>query len=186
MIKTGLTMHIYKFRMLSEEHDNFVRDIEIKASQTFEDFHKIITECVRLNGNELASFHICDQKWQKLQEITLIEMMDGSEEEENTKHIEETFVMSKSLVRDFINEPSQRLLYEYDFLNMKTFFIELISVFKQKEEGTYPRCTLQRGDIHESVQPETVLEDDDDLRNQLLQDFDDLLDDTLDLPSEQQ
>lgn len=176
-------MHIYKFRMRSEENDTFVRDFEIQASQTFGDFYNIISESVKLNGNELASFHICDQKWNKLKEITLIEMINGSEEEDDTKHIEETFVMHKAVIRDFINEPSQRLLYEYDFLNMKTFYIELVSVFSQKDEAVYPKCTNKRGEI---VEPTVAgeLMDDEELRMQLLQDFEDLRDDTLDQPTE--
>lgn len=178
-------MHIYKFRMISEENDNFLRDIEIQANQTFEDFHNIISETVKLNGNELASFHVCDQKWNKLQEITLIEMIDESEEGEETRHIEETYVMSKAVVRDFINEPSQRLLYEYDFLNMKTFYIELLSVYKQKDDVKYPRVTNKRGEIIEPVLPEALI-DDEELRNQLLQDFEDIIDDTLENPSEYQ
>lgn len=172
--------------MLSEEHDNFLRDIEIKAMQSFEDFHNIISECVNLKGNELASFHVCDQKWNKLQEITLIEMISDSEEEDDTRHIEETFVMNDSLIRNFINEPSQRILYEYDFFDMKTFFIELISVFKQKEEAIFPRCTNKRGDITETVVSNEFMDDDEELRNQLLQDFEDLHDDTLDFPTDPQ
>ena len=178
-------MHIYKFRMVSEENDNFLRDFEIQANQTFEDFHKIISESVKLNGNELASFHICDQKWNKLQEITLLEMINEAEEEESTKHIEETFVMSKAVIRDFINEPSQRLLYEYDFLNMKTFYIELLSVYKQKEDAQYPRCTNKRGEIVEEPRKQDLM-DDEELRDHLLQDFEDMLDDTLDNPTEYQ
>ena len=73
---------------------------------------------------------------------------------------------------------------EYDFLNMKTFYIELISVFKQKDEGTYPRCTNKRGDLKEEVISEDFIEDDAEVRSQLLQDFEDLLDDTLEDPSE--
>jgi len=177
-------MHIYKFRMLSEENDNFVRDIEIQAKHTFEDFHKSISKCVKLNGNELASFHVCDQNWNKLQEITLIEMLDGTEDEEDTKHIEETFVMRIAVIKDFIQEPNQKLLYEYDFLDMKTFFIELLSVFKQKDEGPYPRCTNKRGEITEQLIADEMGETDEEVRNQLLQDFEDLMDDTLDNPSE--
>lgn len=177
-------MHVYKFRMLSEENDHFLRDIEIRANQTFQDFHNSIADCVQLNGNELASFHICDQKWNKMKEITLIEMMDGSEEEENTKHIEETFVMKDALIRQFIDEPNQRLLYEYDFLSMKTFFIELISVFKQKDPGPYPRCVNKRGEVVENITKDPTSEEDEELRSQLLQDFEDLLDDSLDLPNE--
>ena len=118
-----------------------------------------------------------------MQEITLIEMLDGSEEEENIKHIEETHVMSSSVIRNFINEPSQRLLYEYDFLNLKTFYIELLSVYKQKEDVKYPRVTNKRGEIIEPVQPEGIM-DDEELRNQLLQDFEDLMDYDLDNPTE--
>lgn len=177
-------MHIYKFRMLSDEHDDFLRDIEIKAVQTFEDFHKIISDCVILKGNELASFHICDQRWHKLKEITLIEMKDETEPDEMVNPIEEVFVMKNSVVRDFINEPSQRLLYEYDFLDMKTFYIELISVFKQKEENNYPRCTMKRGEVFEEPVKAFTLDDDEEVRSQLLQDFEDLNDDTLDFPPE--
>jgi hypothetical protein len=171
--------------MISEENDNFLRDFELQAGQTFEDFHQIISDCVKLNGNELASFHICDQKWNKLQEITLIQMIDeNAEDQDGTKHIEETHVMSNAIIRNFINEPSQRLLYEYDFLNMKTFYIELMSVYKQKDDGKYPRCINKRGELTEQVQPGLI--DDEELRDQLLQDFEDMMDDTLGNPSDYQ
>ncbi|MCD4684066.1 MAG: plasmid pRiA4b ORF-3 family protein, partial [Bacteroidales bacterium] len=115
-------MHIYRFRLLSDINDEFVRDIELMASQSFLDFHNMISECVNLNGKELASFHVCDQKWNKMKEITLIDMLDGEDKEEETKPIEETFIMKDSLIKNFIEEPHQRLLYEYDLFNMNTFF----------------------------------------------------------------
>lgn len=175
-------MHIYKFRLLSDQNDEFVRDIEIQAIQTFEDFHHTIADCAPLYGSELASFHICDQKWNKLKEITLIDMLEGQEldDEEDGKPLEETFIMKDSKIKDFINEPHQRLLYEYDFLNLSTLYIELLSVHKQKEEGIYPVCTLSKGNLKEEPTPDMMLEEDQDLTEQLLQDFDELLDDTLD------
>lgn len=177
-------MHIYKFRMLSDENDNFLRDIEIQATQTFQDFHQMISDCVILKGNELASFHITDQRWNKLTEITLVDMQKGLEPGEKANPIEDVHVMKNSTIRDFINEPSQRLLYEYDFFDVKTFFIELISVFKQKEDHVYPRCTLKRGEVFEETVTDIIEEDDEELRTQLLQDMEDLQDDTLDLHSD--
>ena len=171
-------MHIYKFRMLSEDNDEFIRDFEIQAGQTFQDFHELITECVNLKGNELASFYICDQKWNKLLEITLIDMKDEAENKDLDE--EETYVMVNSLIRDFINEPHQRLLYEYDFLDPKVFFIELLSVFKQKDDDSYPRCTLTRGNMNEIISPEEIEEDEEELRSHLLEDFDSILGDRLD------
>jgi len=176
-------MHIYKFRLLSDTNDEFVRDIEIKASQSFLEFHNTISDCVSLNGEELASFHICDQKWNKQKEITLIDMLEGEvedKEEEEIKPLEETHIMKDALVKDFIEEPHQRLLYEYDFLNMNTFFIELLSVHKQKDDGPYPKCTLKKGDLAQAPAPQLIEEDDEEMTEQLLNDFNELLDDTFD------
>lgn len=178
-------MHIYRFRLLSDINDDFIRDIEIQAAQTFLDFHNMISQCVNLKGNELASFHICDQKWNKYKEITLIDMLNGKEVDEVTKPVVETFIMKDSLIRDFIEEPHQRLVYEYDFLNMNTFFIELLSVHKQKDDGPYPKCTLSKGDMNQQAAPVPLPDDDLDLdeeedkfSEELLSDFNELLDDT--------
>lgn len=171
-------MHIYKFRMLSDENENFIRDIEIQATQTFSDFHDTISDCVRLNGNELASFHICDQKWQKLEEITLLDMGDDLKEENKAENV--VSIMKDAIIRDHISEPNQRLLYEYDFLNMKTFFIELLSVFKQKEEANYPRCTFKRSEVLEDfTNSDLMLDEEGEIRQQLYEDYEDLLDDTI-------
>lgn len=173
-------MHIYRFRLLSDINDEFVRDIELMASQSFLDFHNMISECVNLNGKELASFHVCDQKWNKMKEITLIDMLDGEDKEEETKPIEETFIMKDSLIKNFIEEPHQRLLYEYDLFNMNTFFIELLSVHKQKDDGPYPKCCLKKGDLTQEPVPQLIEEQDEELTEQMLNDFNDLLDDTYD------
>ena len=171
-------MHIYKFRMLAEDNEEFIRDFEIQGAQNFEDFHNVITRTVNLNGNELASFYICDQKWNKLIEITLLDMVEPEAEEKLGESFD-TYVMSDSRIRDFINEPHQRLLYEYDFLDMKTFYIELLSVYKQKEEGSYPRCSLSKGNLDQEITPEELQAEEEDLRNDLLGDFDDLLGDRI-------
>jgi hypothetical protein len=173
-------MHVYKFRLLSDINDDFVRDIEIQANQTFLDFHNAISQCVKLIGQELASFHICDQKWNKFLEITLIDMLGMEDPEEENKVVEETYIMKDAIIRDFINEPHQRLLYEYDFLNLSTFFIELLSVHKQKDEGQFPRCTLKKGDMEQQPVPQPIIEEDEELNGQLLSEFEELLDDTID------
>lgn len=171
-------MHIYKFRMLSDVNEDFIRDIEIQGTQTFNDFHNTISDCVELHGNELASFHICNQKWQKMEEITLLDMGEDVKKENNGQKI--VAVMNDAVISDHISEPNQRLLYEYDFLNTKTFFIELLSVSKQKGDGNFPRCTFKRAEIIDDfVDPVSMLEDDEEIRKQLYDDFEDLMGDSL-------
>ena len=175
-------MHIYKFRLLSTENDEFIRDIEIMANQTFKDLHDTISSCAKMNGNELASFHICDQSWTKNKEITLMDMRFEMETEgadlESQKQTENFYLMDRSLIRDFMDEPHQRLVYEYDFLDMITLFIELHSVRKLNDDYTYPRCTKSIGELLAQPVPMVIEENDSEITEELLADFDELLDDT--------
>ena len=72
-------MYYYKFKVFYDEVDDFVRDVDVLANTNFEDFHLFLYQCLGLQGNEFAAFSICDQKWNKQKEITL---MDTSEEDE--------------------------------------------------------------------------------------------------------
>ncbi len=177
-------MHIYKFRMLTDTNDEFIRDFEILGNQSFLDFHRIIQETVNLGSEELASFHICDQKWVKMKEITLLDMKFDEDEENisDSEFIEERFTMKDSKIKDFIEEPHQRLVYEYDFLDLKTFFIELLGVWKQKEDKPYPICSFSKGKLEIPPAPPVIEEEGDPeaLKEQLLEDFNDLLDSTFD------
>lgn len=51
------------------------------------------------------------------------------------------FVMKDSVLKDFISDPHQHIIYEYDFLNPKIFYIELLKILPVKEDVTYPRCS---------------------------------------------
>lgn len=150
-------IHVYKFRILSEEDDKFIRDIEIKSTQTFEDFHFIILESLGFKGNELASFYTCDRKWNKHKEITLLDMTEQQAPESDQfedgeairQDIMPMFVMKDSKINKFIEDPHQRFIYEYDFLNLRTFYIELVKIIQGEENIKYPRCTLSKGKINE-------------------------------------
>lgn len=146
-------MYVYKFRLLFDEVEDFVRDYEILAKQTFKDFHQCIIDSIQgLNPEELASFYICDRKWNKRNEITLMDMsIDQEDEEEELRDEEEgetqpTITMDEARISDFIDDPHQRIIYEHDFLNIRTFYIELLKSYEAKPNKTYPVC------IHSSAE----------------------------------
>jgi hypothetical protein len=143
-------MYYYKFRVFYDAVEDFVRDIEILSTDNFESFHNILYSSIGLTGNELASFSICDAKWNKKQEITLIDMFDDQEVEtpeydENDDFSTQSnipkFVMKDSFLKDFIIDPHQQIIYEYNFLNPQFFYIELLKTLKIDPTVTYPRCT---------------------------------------------
>ena len=58
--------------------------------------------------------------------------------------------------------PTSDLLYEYDFLNISTFYIELLSVHKQKDEGPI-RDAHSVKEIWNNCPYPTILEEDEEL-----------------------
>ena len=162
-------MYYYKFRVVCDTVDDFVRDIEILATDNFESFHNILYSSIGLTGNELASFSICDAKWNKKQEITLIDMFDDQEVEtpeydENddfsTQSNIPTFVMKDVLLKDFITDPHQQMIYEYNFLNPQFFYIELLKTLEANPNITYPRCTNSVKELPKQAQALHIAEDD--------------------------
>jgi hypothetical protein len=139
-------MLIYKFRITLEENDNYVRDIEIKPSQTFEDFHNAILDCSALTVGEMASFFMCDIKWRKHQEITLVK----TEEDNRRRPVSDkpaVKLMSETKLSQCIESPNEQLIYIYDFQKVHTFYIELFKIYDSKEEAAFPRCTKRVSDV---------------------------------------
>lgn len=114
---------IYNFRVVSDEVDNFRRDIKIDADATFLELRNAIYDSVGYDKNQMCSFFICDQDWEKEREITLEDMgLDASED---------TYLMDDTILSDEIEDEGQRLMLTYDYLNDRSFFMEM----KKSETG---------------------------------------------------
>ena len=111
---------VYKFRLLSDEVEDFRRDIEIDSDATFLDLHKAILESVNYPDDQMTSFFICNDNWVKLVEITL-EDMGGMSEDEN-------YVMEDTVIGDVIEDEKQRLVYVFDPLGDRVFYMELSKI----------------------------------------------------------
>ena len=160
-------MHAYRFRILTDEQDEFVRDVEIMANQTFLDFHNYLVRLLEFDSNELASFSICNSKWFKLSEITLLDMEveNDDEDDDEFKKVDKmkTYLMSDARLNTFIEDPHQRLVYEYDFLNLRTFYLELTKILPAEPGIQYPRCVFSEGNLQKkaiTVADINLMEDD--------------------------
>lgn len=141
-------MLIYKFKIINDEIDNFYREIEIKPGHTFKDFHDIMVDCIKLTPGEMASFYICDSRWNKLQEVSLLDMNEGDDSEKDPEsNAKPVKLMSDVKLKESIIDPHQRMIYVYDFLKMHTFYIELSKITDGDEKNQYPRCTKSVSDI---------------------------------------
>lgn len=132
---------VYRFRVTFEDYDDVYRDIEIRSNQTFDDLHKIIQKSINFDGLQLASFYMSDDNWSKGQEITLMDMSESEEDEDERggNHKPVPITMKQARLSNFILDPHQKIYYVFDFMAMWTFYVELIKIIPSPENGDYPR-----------------------------------------------
>jgi hypothetical protein len=134
---------VLKFRLISNEQDDFIRDIEILDDQTYFHLHEAIQDNLHYDKSQIASFFICNQKWEKEQEITLFELS----EEEAAK----VLVMDNTKIGDYIQGIHDKMLYVYDVFNERLFFIELVEILEQDSTKTYPCFSYEKGQAPQQV-----------------------------------
>jgi hypothetical protein len=145
-------MLIYKFRITLEENDNFLREIETRPGQTFEDFHNALLDCTALETDQMASFFICDMQWRKHQEITLVRTEEENDDRYKRNELHASKLMSETTLNDCIDNPNAQLIYLNDLKLIHTFYIELFKIYDNKEAGaTFPRCVKRTSDLPKPV-----------------------------------
>lgn len=115
---------VFRFLLLSDEVEDFKREIQIDADATFFDLHKAILKSVEYKDGEMTSFFLCSDDWEKEKEITLVEMDTSSEED--------SYTMEASVLNDFLEDEHQKLMYIYDYITERAFFMELREIITGK------------------------------------------------------
>ena len=139
---------IYRFTLISDEADDFVREIQIDPEATFYDFHEAILKSVGYANDQMTSFFICDDDWEKEKEITLEEMDDNSEMD--------SWVMKDTRIDELVEDEKQKLIYVFDYMTERCFFIELSEIITGKNiKGA--QCTKSQGEpqADKSQQPQS-------------------------------
>jgi len=127
-------MTIYGFRVILDfKQADIFRDIEISSEDTFEDFHNSIVQAFALETGEMASFYKSDEHWNQGDEISLFAVD------------EKAFLMSDWTLEQMCTDVGDKLLYIFDFLNMWTFYVELMEINEPKSGESYPRLIYSEG-----------------------------------------
>ena len=123
--------------MISDEVENFMREIQIDSEATFLDLHKTILDTCHYADDQLTSFTMCENGWEKGQEITLEEM--------DTDADQDAYVMADTRLSELIEEEKQHLIYTFDPLADRCFFIQVSEIITGKTIGK-PEVTRSQGD----------------------------------------
>lgn len=124
---------VYRFVVLTDEDEAFIREFEFLESQTLLDFHNALQEELEFDKSQIASFYMATESWEKEEEFTLFDMGAGSSTMEN------------AILEEVIFRKNQKLLYVFDFFNDRALFVEYIGEVKEDENMEYPICTNSKG-----------------------------------------
>jgi len=151
-----------KFRVLldSKDQEKVFRDILISDKDNFETFYKAIILAFRFQGDQMASFYISNDEWDKGHEISF---MDLSYDDDSIDAIPS--VMKNALLKDFIEVPDQKVILVYDFLRMWIFLAELVGF--EEETPLEPTVLLAMGMAPPEDSRITELGDDEDVLEDL-------------------
>jgi len=143
---------IYKFRIISDESEEFFRVIEIDSSLTMEDLHNAIIDAVGYEKGHVSSFYLSNNEWDREQEISL---MDMSDEESDIPAL----LMNETPINSMLRDENDKLIYVFDFFSDRAFYITLTEIFEPVKDVNYPMLAMSNGEPPEQFQIDDELDD---------------------------
>ncbi|KGL63892.1 IS1096 element passenger TnpR family protein [Polaribacter sp. Hel1_85] len=139
---------MYKIRVILDTKEDVIRTILVDDTLNLEDLHATIAKSFGFGGQEMASFYRTDDEWNQGEEIPLF----------NMEEVGEGVSMQTCILNESLPEENNKLIYVYDFLNMWTFYLEVIEISKEAK-GDLPQIILTVGEIpSEAPEKEFVAE----------------------------
>lgn len=148
---------VYKIRLILNIEEDTIRDIAIDKSSSLEDLHNAVTSSFGFAGDEMASFYRSDESWTQGEEFPLFDMSEGHDRK---------IQMSEISIDQILISESDKMFYVYDFFNMWSFYVELISTDFDHKAVELPSLLFSLGEVPNDapdIQFETeVISDDND------------------------
>jgi hypothetical protein len=125
---------VYKFVVLSDEDDSFIREFEFLDTHTLLDFHNTLQNELEFDKSQMASFFIATDSWEREEEFTLFDMGAGPA------------TMESAVLEDIIFRKNQKLFYLFDLFNERGLLIEFTGEAEDDDNSdNLPACTNSKG-----------------------------------------
>ena len=126
---------IFQIAFSCDEGNDLRLVFNADSEATFLDLHKAILSAVGYADTQVTSFFMCNDRWEKGQEVTLVEM-DSNFEYDN-------MTMEDTRLADLLEEKGQRLIYIFDPMYERYFFGSLKDILPGNVEGV--QCVSKSG-----------------------------------------
>lgn len=131
---------MYKIRVILDTKEDVIRTILVNNTIHLEDLHTIIAKSFGFKSQEMASFYRTDDEWMQGEEIPLFNMAEAGE----------GISMQTCILNETLPEENNKLIYVYDFLNMWTFYVDVIEISGEEKKDA-PQIILSVGEIPEKA-----------------------------------
>lgn len=126
---------MYKVRVVLDTKEDVIRTLVFNEAKSLEDLHFDIAKSFGFNGQEMASFYRTDEDWNQGEEIPLFNMAEAGEE----------VSMATCILKETLPTINDKLIYVYDFLQMWTFYVEIVE--QSNEDVAESKIILTVGEI---------------------------------------
>lgn len=109
----------YRISFICDESDTFRRDVLIDEEATFLDLSNIILKACGYPDDQMTSFFICNDSWERREEITRMDCSSGSIDED-------VYTMADTPLTEFLDNGVTRMEYVFDPFNERTFSLRVM------------------------------------------------------------
>ncbi|WP_334058508.1 IS1096 element passenger TnpR family protein [Polaribacter sp. P097] len=127
---------MYKIRIILDTKEDVLRTVLVDDTINLESLHYTIAKAFGFEGQEMASFYRTDDEWNQGEEIPLFNMAEAGE----------AISMQTCILNETLPKENNKLIYVYDFLNMWTFYVDVVEINNDKREDL-PQTILEVGEI---------------------------------------
>lgn len=141
---------VFHFVVLSDEVDDFRREIHIDAEATFQELNDVLLKTCGYKKDLMTSFFLCDDEWQRQTEITAMDMNEDPNKE-GAPLMDHTHLSDIITADEAKNQA--KLVFVFDMLCDRALFMllkevedhaHLMAPVVKLEKGKAPK---QEGDI---------------------------------------
>lgn len=152
---------IFKYRMLSDESDNFVRDFEVYPDMTLSAFSEFLLDALHYEPCMVSIFK-ADHEWRPVEEFSDIDLGDDVPGAPRS--------MDKVRMMDVTSDFHERIIYTFDMLNNRSYYIELLDMQRPNSELEYPRVAFEHAPTPDQYYPEAT-EDSGSIFEEMMSDY---------------
>lgn len=119
----------FRIRFISDEVEGFLREIEINDDATFLDLSQAVLRACDYPDDQMTSFFLCNDEWERGVQITREDMMVGESED--------IYVMADTRLSEFIEDEGQHLEYIFDPFNDRFFYMTVRAILSGDGENIF-------------------------------------------------